>query len=323
MLVFGSLNADLTVRVERFPDPGETLNGSELVTAPGGKSSNQAVAAALLGSSVRLVGAVGDDAHGRFLLDQAREAGVDVSQVRADADHATGSAMIVVDASGENTIIVSPGANGLHTAASAGETDVAGADVLCLCLEVPLNAVEAAARRGHEAGALVVLNLSPYTKVPSTLLGHVDVLLVNQNEAELVVGREVAGDWAATLEAFIGLGVDRVVVTLGAEGAVVLDGTGSGDHELDRTGSGHHELDRTGSGHHGLDRTGSGHPTGSGHHELDRTGSGHHGLDRTGSGHHELDRTGSGHHESGRTGSGRTGSGHHGPDRTGPDRVGR
>ncbi|MGB5937174.1 MAG: PfkB family carbohydrate kinase, partial [Ornithinimicrobium sp.] len=73
MLVFGSLNADLTVRVERFPDPGETLNGSELVTAPGGKSSNQAVAAALLGSSVRLVGAVGDDAHGRFLLDQARE----------------------------------------------------------------------------------------------------------------------------------------------------------------------------------------------------------------------------------------------------------
>lgn len=230
--VFGSLNADLTVRVDRFPEPGETLKGSELVTAPGGKSSNQAVAAAWLGSSVRLVGAVGDDAHGAFLLEKAEEARVDVSQVRRDADHATGSAMIVVDDAGENTIIVSPGANGGHSAQSAGEIDVAGADILCLCLEVPLPAVEAAAEQGAQAGAQVVLNLSPYAEVPETLLRNTDVLLVNQSEAEFVVGGEVAGDWSATLDRLSDLGVDRAVVTLGADGAMVLDGTASGDDRV-------------------------------------------------------------------------------------------
>jgi len=152
IVVFGSLNADLTVRVDRFPEPGETLNGSELTTAPGGKSSNQAAAAAVLGSSVRLVGAVGEDAHGSFLLDRAHEAGVDTSGVVQDAEHATGSAMIVVDSAGENTIIVSPGANGGHTAASVEQTDVSDADVLCLCLEVPIPAVEAAAEQASSAG---------------------------------------------------------------------------------------------------------------------------------------------------------------------------
>jgi ribokinase len=85
--VFGSLNVDMTVRVERFPQPGETLSGSELVTAPGGKSSNQAVAMAALGSAVRLIGAVGDDANGRFLLNQAESAGVDVSGARSAPRH--------------------------------------------------------------------------------------------------------------------------------------------------------------------------------------------------------------------------------------------
>lgn len=106
VVVFGSLNADLTVKVDRFPEAGETLSGSELVTAPGGKSSNQAVAAALLGSSVRLIGAVGDDANGRFLVEKAEQAGVDVSGVSRDKEHATGSAMIVVDSAGENLSLI-------------------------------------------------------------------------------------------------------------------------------------------------------------------------------------------------------------------------
>lgn len=230
VVVFGSLNADLTVRVERFPAPGETLNGSELVTAPGGKSSNQAVAAATLGSPVRLIGAVGDDAHGAFLLDQAGEAGVDVSGVRRDAEHATGSAMIVVDAGGENTIIVSPGANGGHTAESVTAEQFDGADIVCLCLEVPLPAVQAAAEHARRAGAQVLLNLSPYAEVPDALLEHVDVLLVNGGEAELMLGaRDIADNWHRALEGFIGRGVRRVVVTLGPDGAVVLDGSDSGD----------------------------------------------------------------------------------------------
>ena len=157
VVVFGSLNVDLTVRVERFPEPGETLTGSELATAPGGKSSNQAVAIAVLGSSVRLIGAVGDDGNATFLLDQAGAAGVDVSGVVRDAGHATGSAMIVVDAAGENTIIVSPGANGALAPLSVRAEDFADASVLCLCLEVPVPAVKAAAEQGRRAGAQVLL----------------------------------------------------------------------------------------------------------------------------------------------------------------------
>ncbi|MGB7450168.1 MAG: ribokinase [Ornithinimicrobium sp.] len=225
IVVFGSLNADLTVRVQRFPEPGETLSGSELVTAPGGKSSNQAAAAAVLGSSVRLVGAVGADSHGSFLLEQAGEAGVDTSGVSQERDHATGSAMIVVDAAGENTIIVSPGANGRHTAESVRASDIGEADVLCLCLEVPLEAVEAAVEQGRSVGARVVLNLSPYAEVPDAVLRGTDVLLVNEREAELVTGDSQDGDWSSTLGRLAELGVEHAVVTLGADGAVVLDAT--------------------------------------------------------------------------------------------------
>lgn len=234
VVVFGSLNADLTVRVERFPEPGETLSGSELVTAPGGKSSNQAVAAVTLGSQVRLIGAVGEDTNGAFLLDRADEAGVDVAGVTRDPDHATGSAMIVVDAAGENTIIVSPGANGAVSDDSLTAEKFAGADIVCLCLEVPLAAVQAAAEKGREAGAQVLLNLSPYADVPDALLSHVDVLLVNKSEAELVLGRsDIDADWEAALAGFVELKVHRVVVTLGADGAVVLDGTVSQDGDND------------------------------------------------------------------------------------------
>ena len=224
IVVFGSLNLDLTVGVERFPQPGETVGGSELVTAPGGKSSNQAVATALLGSPTRLIGAVGDDANGTFLLDRARSAGVDVSGVRRDTGRASGSAMIVVDAAGENTIIVSPGANGGHRPDSLEADVFAGAAVLCLCLEVPTAAVKVAAEHGRRVGAQVLLNLSPYAEVPAELLALTDVLLVNLSEAALVLGgADVAADWSNTLDAFVERGVDRVVVTLGAAGSVVLD----------------------------------------------------------------------------------------------------
>ena len=222
--MFGSLNLDLTVRVERFPQPGETVGGSELATAPGGKSSNQAVAAALLGSPTRLIGAVGDDANGTFLLDRARSAGVDVSGVRPDPQRATGSAMIVVDAAGENTIIVSPGANGGHRPDSLDPAAFADAGVVCLCLEVPTAAVRAAAEHGRRVGAQVLLNLSPYAEIPAGLLALTDVLLVNATEAALVLERQgVAENWSDTLDAFAARGVERVVVTLGAAGSVVLD----------------------------------------------------------------------------------------------------
>ncbi|MET4060741.1 ribokinase [Arthrobacter sp. UYP6] len=229
VVVVGSLNADLTVRTDRFPQPGETLNGSELVIVPGGKSANQAAAAAILGAEVRLFGAVGADGHGDLLLQAAADAGVDASRVLRRTDTATGTAMIVVDAAGENTIIVSPGANGTVTGAELPADLFEGAAVLCLSLEVPLEAVTAAAKAGHDAGAQVLLNLSPYREVPAELLFLTDVLLLNTHEAALVTGlADPASDWEAVIAALDELGVRRTIITLGGEGAVVLDGTATG-----------------------------------------------------------------------------------------------
>lgn len=229
VVVVGSLNADLTVRTDRFPSPGETLSGSELVIVPGGKSANQAAAAAILGADVRLFGAVGADGHGDLLLKAAADAGVDASRVLRRPDTATGTAMIVVDAAGENTIIVSPGANGTVTGAELPADLFHDAAVLCLSLEVPLEAVAAAAQAGHDAGATVLLNLSPYREVPAALLALTDVLLVNAHEAAQVTGlADPAADWEAVIDAFARLGVSRAVITLGGDGAVVLDGTASG-----------------------------------------------------------------------------------------------
>lgn len=248
--VVGSLNADLTVRTERFPEPGETLTGSELIMAPGGKSSNQAVAAATLGSSVRLVGAVGDDTNGAFLLEAAQAAGVDVGGVHRLSDHRTGSAMIVVNAEGENTIIVSPGANGALEPEMVTLESLADAKVLCLCLEVSVATVLAAARLGRDAGATVLLNLSPFRDVPAELLTLTSVLLVNRSEAGQLLGDDSdSKDWRAAARGFADLGLRQVIVTLGAEGSVVIDTTaGEGDRVSTIHGIPVEVVDTTGCG---------------------------------------------------------------------------
>jgi len=132
----------------------------------------------------------------------------------------------VVNGEGENTIILSPGANGALQPEMLNAESLADAAVLCLCLEVGVSTVLAAARAGHAAGAQVLLNLSPFREVPAELLGLTDVLLVNRTEAGQVLGdHAVAADWAAAAVAFADLGPARVIVTLGADGSVVLDGT--------------------------------------------------------------------------------------------------
>jgi len=226
IVVVGSLNADLVVRTPRFPQPGETLTGSELVVIPGGKGANQAVAAGRLDGDVTMVGAVGDDANGALLLESLTDAGVDVTRIARRDDAATGTAVITVDGAGENTIIVSPGANGTLTSDRIGDAwdalDTSG--VLCLCLEVPMGTVLDAARRGSAAGALVLLNLSPYGEVPDELLAATGVLLVNEHEAADLAGvdPEESG-WEATAAALRERGVERAVITTGAAGSVVLD----------------------------------------------------------------------------------------------------
>ncbi|MFT3861833.1 ribokinase [Micropruina sp.] len=235
VLVVGSLNADLVVRTARLPGPGQTVTGSDLVIVPGGKSANQAAAVGRLGGDVALLGCVGDDGNGAMLLNSLRASGVDTSEVRVLPGVSTGSAMIAVDDAGENCIIVSPGANGKLTAA-----DVAGAgaffdtadaaSVLTLCLEVPIEAVRAAARAARQRGARVLLNLSPYSTVGSDLLGLADVVVVNAHElGDLTRQPDFAplGDWTAVVEATRAVlgqaGPGTVVVTLGAGGARIID----------------------------------------------------------------------------------------------------
>ncbi|MCU1529885.1 MAG: ribokinase [Frondihabitans sp.] len=223
IVIVGSLNADLVVRVERFPRPGETLRGSALQTLPGGKSANQAVAAARLGGDVRLVGAVGDDENGRMLLASARTAGVDTGRVRVDPSVATGTAVITVDAHAENTIIVSPGANGTLTADDLTTDAFDQAAVLGLCLEVSLDVVLAAARIAHERGVTILTNLSPLDRVPDELVRLTDVLLVNEHEAAQLLGATL-DDPAAVGRGIAARGVARAVITTGADGCVVFDG---------------------------------------------------------------------------------------------------
>lgn len=184
--VIGSANVDVVVRVARHPAPGETLLGSDPEIRFGGKGANQAVAAALAGADVRFVAAVGSDAEGEAYRERLAGFGVDVSALRT-VPGATGRAFIAVADDGENTIIVSPGAN-----AVVGEADLAAlggigpGDVLLVQLEIDLAVVAEAVRRAHAAGARVVLNTAPYAALPAEVLALADPVVANESEAALL-----------------------------------------------------------------------------------------------------------------------------------------
>lgn len=221
IVVVGSLNVDLVVPVERFPRPGETLLGGDYARHRGGKGANQAVAAARAGGSVRMIGRVGDDAFGAWLRAGLDADGVDHRSVVALPDAPTGVAFISVDADGQNVIIVSPGANGRLSAQDLAPGAFDGAGVVLLQLEVPLEATLRAAQLAHAAGARVVLNLAPAAALDAAQLRHVDVLVVNESEAALLLGIETAALADRPEEAARALTtrVPTAIVTLGAAGS--------------------------------------------------------------------------------------------------------
>jgi ribokinase len=222
IVVVGSLNMDLVVRSPRHPQPGETLLGSEFHTFPGGKGANQAVAAARLGGQVKMIGRVGADAFGKSLIQTLANDGVDTGQVK-QIGAATGVALITVDAAGQNTIVVVPGANGELSPPDvlAAESAFEGASVVVMQLEVPLLTVIYAADLAHRHGARVILNPAPAQQLGSTLLKQVDVLIPNQPEAALLTGDALAGEAAQRL---LASGVHSVVVTLGRDGVLIVEG---------------------------------------------------------------------------------------------------
>ena len=226
--VVGSINMDLVVRVPRFPSAGETILGGAFQTIPGGKGANQAVAARRLGAEVAMIGRVGGDAFGDVLRHNLAQEGISTDRLAVDDGQATGVALITVEAGGENTIIVVAGANGRVTTADidAARPLITGADILLMQLEIPLEVVEYAAELAQAGGVTLILNAAPAQPLSPALLARVDYLIVNEVEAGLLAGTPAAypADAARALQA---LGVQAVVVTLGAEGSLLMgrDGT--------------------------------------------------------------------------------------------------
>ncbi len=225
IVVIGSLNADLVVRAPRFPAPGETIQGEDLATIPGGKGANQAVAAARLGASVAMIGCVGADVFGSTLIENLKQNKVDVRHVRRDGSAATGTAIIVVDGNGENSIVLSPGANAKIASHDIEPAALTGAKLLLLQLEIPIETVIYSARLAREKRIGVILNPAPAGNVPEELLKLADYLVPNETELGLLAGKRVTGKDAleGAARSLVARGVKNVIVTLGEKGALIVN----------------------------------------------------------------------------------------------------
>ena len=229
ILVVGSINMDLAVRCPRIPVPGETILGSSLIESPGGKGANQAVAAALLGGAVAMVGCHGNDSYGQTLRHALQRAGASVRHVLERGDR-SGVALIEVSEQGENSIVVVPGANALLTPDDVKRAlqDTPTARALVLQLEVPLDTVREAARMARARGLTVLLDPAPVQPLPESLLREVDILLPNQGEAALLTQMDTVEATTAQ-EAGTRLrarGPRVVLVKLGRDGVLIVDESG-------------------------------------------------------------------------------------------------
>jgi ribokinase len=248
VFVMGSINQDFVLKVERRPQPGETVTNAELSTHNGGKGANQAAAAALLGASVTFLGRVGDDEFGEPLVQALQEKGIDTSLVERASGASTGAAFITVTPDGENAITVAPGANRSLTPevidAAAGA--IGDARVFVAQMEIPAHSVLRAVEISADKDTRALVNLAPMFEVPRELLEKLDPLVVNEHEAAFLLGREVEGVDGALSAApeLLSLGPRSAVITIGEDGAVLADGE-SVDHfpapeveVVDTTGAG-------------------------------------------------------------------------------------
>ena len=223
VLVFGSINADLVARVATLPREGETQTASGYAVHPGGKGANQALAARRAGARVAMVGAVGRDGYADVALRALRDDGVDLSAMAASGGP-TGIALVHVDAQGRNTITVVPGANADVRSAAVADAALGPATTVVLQLEVPFSETAALAKRAHDRGSRVILNVAPPAPLPDAMFVDVDVLVANEHEAAFVAREsglpsEPAGFCAAAADRW----KLAAVVTLGADGLVAAD----------------------------------------------------------------------------------------------------
>lgn len=247
IVVLGSLNMDLSINVTRIPLPGETISGGSLAASAGGKGANQAAACARMGRQVAMVGCVGDDDFGKRLKSGLSSMGVDVTHVKEESVAATGTAMILVDAKGENCIVLSAGANRLVSIDRVTRELIEKSKMLLLQLEIAPEIVYEAIEIAAAAKVPVLLNPAPAIALKPELYTKIDYLIPNETEASLLTGVKVVDLHTAEKAAniLISRGVKNVIITLGAEGALlatnqykihipafkisVVDTTGSGD----------------------------------------------------------------------------------------------
>lgn len=229
ILVIGSSNTDMVIKAPHLPKPGETVLGGMFVKNHGGKGANQALAAGRLGGNVSFVGSVGADSFGKDALDSLSQEHVDVSLSRICEDAPSGVALINVGEQAQNTIVVAPGANDrllpehLDKALSLLDED----SVVLMQLEIPLETVVYASELGDRLGARVILNPAPAAALPEDLYRHLYAIIPNETEAELLTGIKVENedDARRAADALSMKGVRLVIITMGAKGAFVKDGS--------------------------------------------------------------------------------------------------
>jgi len=228
IVVFGSINMDLVARTPRLPGPGETITGTVFQTFPGGKGANQAVACSRLGAKTYMVGRVGGDEFGEKLKDELEKAGVDHENVVVDTMTSSGVALIAVEDSAENTIIVIPGANGQVDDQDLKrlEAVLTKSEVLLLQLEIPLEMVMAAAKLAKENNVKVILDPAPAQMLPEQIYPLLDIITPNETETELLVGfpLETKEDAAKAARILMGRGTSNVIIKMGSRGAFALMG---------------------------------------------------------------------------------------------------
>lgn len=253
VFVVGSINVDCTVNVSQLPKPGETVHGTDAVYLPGGKGGNQAVSVAAAGTRAVMIGAVGNDPYGKQALETLKGHGVDTAGV-LEKGGATGTAFIFVEGTGENLIVVTPGANALVSANDAErliKEFAQGASPIVLAqLELPIETIERAAMVTKEAGGRFILNLAPAAEISSEMLAACDPIVVNEYEASFILGRKITSTQEA-LQAAVDIAkrANSVVITLGSKGAVYADSSVNGRAEASHVEAQKVEaVDTTGAG---------------------------------------------------------------------------
>jgi ribokinase len=222
ILVIGSLNMDLVVKSPRMPGPGETLIGSGFRTVPGGKGANQAVACARLGAKALMLGRVGQDDFGAALVSNLRKSGVQTKYILRDGRESSGIAVIIVDATGQNSIVVDSGAN---ARVSPRDVERLGSlwnsvGFLLMQLEIPIETVDCALRLARRKGVTTILDAGPARPIPAGLVKKVDILSPNEHETATILGSRVK-DHDVAAKKLLRMGAKAVVLKLGAAGCLV------------------------------------------------------------------------------------------------------